>query len=351
MVKHLLITFILICGYYHSISDPIQNPKTKWKFKTQGSIRGTAVAQGNQIYFGSADGFFYALNKSSGELLWKYQTQGAISATPALMASMVIFTSRDNFVYALNSKTGQLIWRYQMQPIMAGYWEWEYFTATPVISDDRVYVGAGDGHLYALSIKEGKQIWKFRTNGRVRATPLVVGNTIYQPSNDGMVYVLNSNGKLLWQFETDGSKIDSYKVGFDRTNIFAKPLLADSLLIIASRDGKTYGIDIYTHKEKWRFTYGSTWAMSTSVEEQTVFVGWSTNNLLCALDLKTGKEKWKFKSDGVVYTTPLVLDDVVVVGSGDEKVYSINKKSGQKIWEYKVGGKVNSSVISDSSMH
>jgi len=350
-MRKLLFALILLGGGIHqAISGSIQNPKIRWKFKTQGSMRGTAITDQAQIYFGSADGFFYALNKSTGELKWKFETQGAISATPALHSSMVIFTSRDNFVYALNANNGTLIWKFQMQALAGGYWEWEYFTSTPVPVDNRVYVGSGDGHLYALSLKDGKQLWKFKTNGRVRATPLVVDKTIYQPSNDGIVYALNSDGKLLWQFETDGSKIDSYKVGFDRTNIFAKPLLADSLLIIAARDGKTYGVDIYSHKERWRFTYGSTWAMTTSVKSETVFVGWSTNNLLCALDIKTGKEKWKFKAGGVVYSTPLIWDNDILIGSGDEKIYSINKTNGQKNWEYKAGGKVNSSVIRDGEI-
>ncbi len=351
MRKQLLFGLLLFGVFVQQgFSSAIQNPKVRWKFKTQGSIRGTAIVYDNQIYFGSADGYLYVLDKGTGELKWKYQTQGAVSATPAISASAIVFTSRDNFVYALDSKSGELKWKFQMQSPMAGFWEWEYFTSTPVIADNRVYVGSGDGHLYALSLSAGKLIWKFKTNGRIRATPLITDKEIYQPSNDGIVYVLTKDGKLMWRFETEGLKIDSYKVGFDRTNIFAKPLLSDSVLVIASRDGRTYGVDIFSQKEKWRFTYGPTWAMTTSIEDETVYVGWSTNNTLCALDLKTGSEKWKFKADGVVYTTPLILNNDVIVGSGDEKVYAINKKSGQKNWEYKAGGKVNSSVVHDEGI-
>lgn len=350
-MKRLLVTFLLLGSFCISISSPIENPKIRWKFQTQGSIRGAAVVQGDQIYFGSADGYFYALNKTSGNLLWKFQTQGAIAGAPAIQESMVIFASRDNFIYALNPKTGQLVWKFQMQPILDVYTEWEYFTSAPVIKNDKVYVGSGDSNLYALSLSTGKLIWKYKTSGRIRATPLIINKTIYQPSNDGVVYVLNEDdGKLLWKFDTEGASFDSRKFGYDRNCIFAQPQLKDSVLVIASRDGKTYGVDIFSHEAKWKFTYGSTWAMSAAMEDNVVYIGWSTNDHLSALDIKSGKEKWKFVAKGVVYTAPLVLENSIIVGSGDENVYALDKKTGQKKWEYKLDAPVFSSVVTDSEI-
>lgn len=344
-----ILVFVLLCTS-NSIFGQIQNPKVRWTFKAEGTIRGTATTDAHRIYFGSADGYFYALNKSTGDLTWKYQTQGAIAATPVVAGSAVIFTSRDNFVYALNSNTGQLIWKFQMQPILDAYTEWEYFTSTPVVTENKLLIGSGDGNLYALTLAQGKQLWKYKTNGRIRATPLVAGTTIYQPSDDGVVYVINANdGKLQWKFETEGATLDSRKFGYDRTCIFAQPQLKDSVLVIASRDGKTYGVDIFSHEAKWKFTYGSTWAMSLASEGETAYVGWSTNNHFCALDIKTGKEKWKFVANSVVYTTPLILEKDVIIGSGDENVYALDKKSGLKKWEYKLPRPVFSSAIFDSN--
>ncbi|MEQ8423309.1 MAG: PQQ-binding-like beta-propeller repeat protein, partial [Cyclobacteriaceae bacterium] len=352
MTRTYIITLVFtLLWISHFVSGQILNPKVRWTFKTQGSIRGAAVTDASQIYFGSADGYFYSLNKSTGAIVWKFKTEGAIAGTPALTASLIIFTSRDNLVYALNPKSGQLVWKFRMQPIMDAYTSWEYFVSTPVTSGNRVFVGSGDGNLYALDLGNGKEVWKFKTNGRIRATPLITAKTIYQPSNDGVVYVLNEdNGKLLWKFETDGASLDSRKFGFDRNCIFAQPQLKDSILVIASRDGKTYGVDIYSHQEKWRFTYGTTWAMSATLDADLVYIGWSTNNHFCALDVKTGTEKWKFIAKSVVYTKPLVLERDVIVGSGDEHVYALDKKTGQKRWEYKLSNPVFSSPIFDDDI-
>jgi len=330
-------------------SNGIANPKVRWKFKTQGTIRSAATWAGNYLYVGSADGFLYALNKNNGSLRWKFESQGAIAGAAAVAGELVIFSSRDNYVYALHSQSGELVWKFKMENILPDYTEWEYFTAAPVVSGTTVLVGSGDGHVYALDTRKGKLLWKYKTGGRIRATPLVLHDTIYQPSNDGIVYVLSvTDGTLLWKFKTEGASLDKSQ-GFDRTCIFSKPCLKDNILVFGSRDGKTYAVDITTHQKKWQFTYGSTWAMSTALDHETVFVGWSTNRKFSAIDLKTGKEKWSYDCGSVVYSTALVRDDQVVVGSADGNLYAFDKGTGKKVWEYFIGAEIHASPVADES--
>lgn len=332
-----------------SAANGIDHPKVKWSFKTQGPIRSGAVVTENKLYVGSADGFLYALNKVDGKLQWKFESQGAIAGSPALVDNMIIFSSRDNHVYAVHATSGELIWKFQMQPILEAYTTWEYFTPAPVISGTLVYVGSGDGNLYALNTKDGKVKWKYEVGARIRATPLLTGEVIYQPANDGVVYVLSANeGRLLWDFRTEGASLDK-SAGFDRTCIFTKPSLKDNLLVFGSRDGRTYAVDIITHKAKWSFTYGSTWAMSTAVDNETVFAGWSTNNTFCAIDLKTGHEKWKYQCGSVIYSTAVIRDDQVIFGSADGNLYSLYKDTGKKVWQYNVGSEIHASPVYDGN--
>src|SRR5690606_3992905 len=141
----------------------------------------------------------------------------------------------------------------------------------------------------------------------IRAAPLVNDGKIYQPSNDGYIYVINApDGKLLWKFETAGATLNSGDFGFDRNSIYTQPILRDKNLLVGSRDGNVYAIDTDTKKQPWNFAYDTTWAMSSAADAQTIYVGWSTNNLVSALDLTNGKELWKFKAGAYVYTTPLL---------------------------------------------
>jgi outer membrane protein assembly factor BamB len=58
---------------------------------------------------------------------------------------------------------------------------------------------------------------------------------------------------------------------------------------------------------------------------------------------------WKFKTNNRIYSTPLVVDDMVYFGSGDNKIYAINKKTGEKVWDFLTNGEVHSSptIIND----
>ncbi|HEY5919284.1 MAG TPA: PQQ-binding-like beta-propeller repeat protein [Chryseolinea sp.] len=355
MKRPLLCTFFLILFgttvTHAQVEEPtILNPIAKWKFKTQGPIRGSSVADNSTIYFGSADGHLYAVNKNNGELVWKFKTESPISSTPALSGMLVLISSNNNSLYAVDRSTGKLVWKYLMQPSVPSYCSWDYYTASPVVEGSRVFIGSGDSHLYALSM-EGKLLWKYKTNGRIRTAALIKDGKVFQPSNDGTVYVLNAqDGKLLWKFETDGSTYDSRKFGWDRNSIYASPILLDSIMIVASRDGKTYAVNTVTHKKKWDFTYGPTWAMSAAGEYNVAYIGWSDNSLLSAIDVQTGKEKWKFQSGSLVYTKPVLTGRDIYFGSADENLYCLQKSSGEKRWSYKTGGCVYSSPTIDSKV-
>ncbi|MDO5972526.1 PQQ-binding-like beta-propeller repeat protein [Flavivirga aquimarina] len=343
-----LLVFISFTLFSFAIQD-IEHPKTKWRFKTQGSVRGTAVISGNVVYFGSSDGYIYALNKQNGNLIWKYKTDGAIVSSPEISNTSLYISSRDRNLYAINIKDGSLNWKFKMgENLLDNHAGWKYFMASPKVEGNNVLIGSGDGNLYAINITSGKLNWKFKTNGRIRATPLVHKNKIYQPSNDGYVYVLNLNGTLDWKFATKGTTYNPVDYTFDRSSIIAQPLIKNDLLIIASRDGNTYGVDLKTQKKKWDFTYGNTWAMGTNISDNIVYVNWSTNDTFCALDLKTGEEKWKFKTGSHNFPRALLSNTSVYMASSDGKIYRLNKLTGEKVWDYTIGDEIYASPIYDT---
>jgi outer membrane protein assembly factor BamB len=61
--------------------------------------------------------------------------------------------------------------------------------------------------------------------------------------------------------------------------------------------------------------------------------------------LNTPKTIWKFKTEGQVISSPIVVGNIVYVGSNDSKMYALHAKTGELIWEYKTNGKVNSTPL------
>jgi len=329
----------------------IENPGIRWKFETQGPIRGSSVIDNDQIFFGSADGHVYALNKSDGKLNWKFETQGAIVAAPAVDGNTVVVSTRDNSVYGIDTRHGTLTWKFQMQDDFPLVYDggWRYYMAAPVIFNNIVYVGSGDGNLYALNIKNGKQQWRYLTGGRIRASPLVTPISIFLPCNDGVVYVLDSGtGKLRWKFETKGAGITPEPFRADTKSIYTQPILINGVLVFGARDGHVYAIDSEKQRLKWSFSYAPTWAMAVATDGDLVYAGWSTNNIVNAIDLTTGQEQWNFRSGSHTYAMPLVVNTELYVGCADGKLYQLNKTTGEKLWEYKIGSEIFSSPTQDA---
>ncbi len=70
--------------------------------------------------------------------------------------------------------------------------------------------------------------------------------------------------------------------------------------------------------------------------------------------MEHGTPIWEFKTGGSVFSSPAIGPDVTVyVGSGDDKLYAINGKSGVKLWEFVTGSGVDSSPVigSDGSVY
>jgi len=56
----------------------------------------------------------------------------------------------------------------------------------------------------------------------------------------------------------------------------------------------------------------------------------------------TNRTKWIFNTSDRVFSSPIIVDDVVYIGSNDKNIYAINLTSGSKIWNYTTSGWVMS---------
>ncbi len=54
---------------------------------------------------------------------------------------------------------------------------------------------------------------------------------------------------------------------------------------------------------------------------------------------------WKFKTDGRVYSTPLIIDSMLYIGSLDGKFYAINRNTGTEIWNYPTGDEIRTTAV------
>jgi outer membrane protein assembly factor BamB len=185
------------------------NGELKWKFKAEGSIYSSPAikvenpalrqAQGGEqsrttngmnrmvhtnggddkVFFGSVDGYLYALKIEDGSLIWKFKTDGDIYSSPAVAESLVYIGSNDYFMYAVDLSTGKLRWKFETGGAIH---------SSPIAVGDKLFFGSYDGSFYVLDRFSGKLLWNYQTKGMISSSPAYYDGKIYIASEDGYLY-------------------------------------------------------------------------------------------------------------------------------------------------------------------
>ncbi len=138
----------------------------------------------NILVCGSNDHSMRAYDAKNGTLLWEYKTNGEVKYSAIFddARDLVIFGSMDGGLYTLNMSDGSLYHRFE-----ARYG----FYSNPVQSWGVIYAWSLDKIVYAYDLDSRKIVWKYETNGRIYATPLIDGESLFIGSNDGRLYELD----------------------------------------------------------------------------------------------------------------------------------------------------------------
>ena len=145
-----------------------------------------ALALANDlVYLGNDDGYFYALEQTTGDEVWKFQAAGAGWSAPAIADGVVYVGNVDQHIYALDALTGQEIWQFETA---------DWAVSDPVISDGVIYVGVGNHDnregprpLYALDADTGQELWQFEADSRLMTAAALGPGVVYAVTIGGTV--------------------------------------------------------------------------------------------------------------------------------------------------------------------
>ncbi|MEJ2746695.1 MAG: PQQ-binding-like beta-propeller repeat protein [Anaerolineae bacterium] len=212
----------------------------KWTYET-GSNAWSAAAIGpdNTIYWGSCDTFCHAVTPE-GKRKWKRRTLGFISASAAIgLDSTIYIGSFDSYFYALDPHTGKTRWKYKTND--------HIYSSAALLEDGRetksIIFGSTDGILYALN-SQGKLQWQYDTGAPIRSSPVIgrapageTGQIVYFGNGDGKVYALNAQtGERRWSYDTTGAG-DALP---DRNDLNGSPALGESGVYIGGEHGQLW---------------------------------------------------------------------------------------------------------------
>jgi parallel beta-helix repeat protein len=97
-----------------------------------------------------------------------------------------------------------------------------------------------------------------------------------------------------------------------------------------------------TNQTLWNYTTDGLVESSPVVVDGVVFVGSNDGNVY-ALDQHTGAKIWNFTTGSAVHSSPAVAYGKVYVAAFDHKVFCLDAATGEHIWNYTTGGWMRSS--------
>ncbi len=134
------------------------------------------------------------------------------------------------------------------------------------------------------------------------------------------------------------------------------PLLLGDVIVVPS-SGSTHNapddldgvhaLDIRTGTERWHAASASDANGATAFEDLVVFT--SDDGKVQALERATGTPRWSVQRAGAVYSTPLTLDSMVVVGDARGFVVALDGATGSILWEKRYSGAIRGGLASDGT--
>jgi outer membrane protein assembly factor BamB len=246
-------------------------------------------------------------------------------------------------IFAVRLSDGAELWRY---PAKADA-KTSFFADPILLGDGRMVIGSAgtsDRCLYVVdttrvdaSTKSPSANCFFAAaKDRWIAPPLVVGDTVYAPNNDGTLYVVNlTSGELLWSLEIGSGG-----------HLWSAPVTDGTNLYLSSLDHNLYAISLEQHKVAWSADLGGSvsGSPSLSTDGSTLYVG-SFASKVFALEAATGSILWQVDTKGWVWDSPTVDGDVVYVADIKGQFYALDGATGHINWSVQPADAITGSPL------
>jgi len=287
-----------------------------WEYRTNDKPAGPlTISNGNLIYPGAMNRIKF-IDFQTGKYLGYIKTKSNPQTGVVVKDSLAFYAiaPKRNKLYCKNLFNRRTVWNRTVKDAVYG----------SIIDNNRLIIGSGDGQLTAYNLYTGDIEWRYDSGGRFTAVPTCADGRIYQPSNDGIIFVVDAeDGTELYRVSTDGPVNNAVSV-YDR--VYGADVL-----------GNVYCFEPENGEVVWKNTLdGPVWT-SPAVGNKLLYVGHSGGELV-ALDLATGRIKWSFDVVEVIKASAIVAGEYVIVGTMGGKLYSLRADDGTLVAKRELGG-------------
>ncbi len=333
-----------------------------------GGWSGVAIGEDELLYVGSMEGQLLALDPLTGECQWAFpgdcndrgdtnETFDEIYSTPTVMGGLVYVGGYNGKVYALDAETGESVdappctdWRRPEKKtlpdclVVEGDEDSRGVIGSIVVADGRAAFGAArdseSGRFHALNagdFTDGCTYPAIGTIGKLWSTPAVADGVAYFGDLEGSLYAVSlEDCTLLWRAELDGA-------------IASTPLVLDGKVYVGAFDRTFYSVDAATGDVTELFQADSWFWSGVATDGRSLFVP-SLDGKLYAWDIAQEALAWDFDTDDSILSTPVMVDDRVVVASDSGILYVLDADSGFKEFDIPVRADIKAPLAVQGSV-
>lgn len=166
----------------------------------------------------------------------------------------------------------------------------------PTRVEDRILVADTGGYVYMLTT-DGEVLWRFHAGGPITETPLVEGGRVYATTTTDLVLALDeSTGSWLWSYRSEERLTRNELSVLGST----RPVIRDGRLYAGLSDGRLVCLDAHTGAKEWELEIAE--GRFLDVDATPVFtddgmlITGSYSGPVVAVDLERRAVAWRFES-------------------------------------------------------
>ncbi len=155
----------------------------------------------------------------------------------------------------------------------------------PIVFDDAVYAAGANGTVAKFDVGSGQTLWRTKLDTDLSAGVGSDGTVAAVASLSGTVYLLDANGKVLWQAKANGE-------------ILTAPLVGQGKVLVRTTDSRIIAFDLQTGAQKWVF-YNRAPLLNLRTSAEMIFAGRGAflagfpDGSLAAINLANGAPYWQ----------------------------------------------------------
>ena len=300
------------------------------------------------MYFGSSDGFLYAVDQQTGEKAWEFNTGHQVNSTIIGYDDMIVFTSDVGASYFFSPEGLEL------HRIPNPVWLSHSFQ----ISDGMMYFAPGppeNPHSFGVyDIEEQRYTWGIDTldDGPTwYSFPAIKGQILHYATVtrfiDGWQYYFygidKNDGRIIW-INQDFSRLiplegmSDYQMWRENLELldYLAPALWKDLVIYARGDSIVEAFKGEDGSPAWRNEFLQPVSSSPIVAGDRVYLGLRGSldegvqsktfpSLLVCLSARTGRELWSFETDGDILSAPVIAGRWIIFGTDNHNFYVLEE--------------------------